>query len=522
MIKKPISILWLWIAVIYSGSTFAQTAVGGNTPDDSAMLDVQSSTKGVLFPRMTTAERDLIQDAATGLMIFNTTENRLQINMGNPGPGNASWQSLEYSGFISGLNCGAGVLSGILINGQAASNVSVSIPYTGGNGGAHLGQSVSSTGVSGLTATLSRGSFESGAGNLTYNITGTPGSTGTASFALNIGGQSCTLSASVSVLGTITTINCTTAIRQGEMQPNLLADGVSVIVPYTGGDGGGHTGQTVTSTGVTGYTATLAAGNFASGDGNLTYTITGTGTTTGTATFALNIGGQTCNLDLSVRSCSAKVNATDTKIFHCYNLGAYNTRADPFTPSYEIIGHYYQWGRNPSCFGTDGIDAPNPCTSPVYGAAGPWGSTTNEDNAGAITGWINNTSAADTDWTDTPSTKGPQDPCPKGFRVPSRDQWLGVIENNTITNEENSGGSWFFGSTNYDIGKKFGNDLFLPAAGNRGFNAGTLFSRGFDGHYWSSTVSGSVSSRLLYFNSGAAYMNSNGRTLGLSLRCVAE
>jgi hypothetical protein len=47
--------------------------------------------------------------------------------------------------------------------------------------------------VTGLTATLSAGSFAIGTGNLSYSITGTPASGGTASFALNIGGQTCTL-----------------------------------------------------------------------------------------------------------------------------------------------------------------------------------------------------------------------------------------------------------------------------------------------------------------------------------------
>jgi uncharacterized protein (TIGR02145 family) len=51
--------------------------------------------------------------------------------------------------------------------------------------------------VTGLTATLTAGSFVSGAGSITYTISGTPASSGTASFALNIGGQTCTLARTV-------------------------------------------------------------------------------------------------------------------------------------------------------------------------------------------------------------------------------------------------------------------------------------------------------------------------------------
>lgn len=43
-----------------------------NTPDASAVLDVQSTTKGFLPPRMTKAQRNAISSAATGMVIFQT------------------------------------------------------------------------------------------------------------------------------------------------------------------------------------------------------------------------------------------------------------------------------------------------------------------------------------------------------------------------------------------------------------------------------------------------------------------
>ena len=51
--------------------------------------------------------------------------------------------------------------------------------------------------MTGLTATLPAGSFASGCGTLTYDITGTPASSGTAVFTLSIGGQTCDLSVTV-------------------------------------------------------------------------------------------------------------------------------------------------------------------------------------------------------------------------------------------------------------------------------------------------------------------------------------
>ncbi|MEM9823610.1 MAG: hypothetical protein AAF985_21170, partial [Bacteroidota bacterium] len=42
-------------------------------PDSSAMLDVKSTAKGILIPRMTTAEKADIPTPATGLMVFDNT-----------------------------------------------------------------------------------------------------------------------------------------------------------------------------------------------------------------------------------------------------------------------------------------------------------------------------------------------------------------------------------------------------------------------------------------------------------------
>ncbi len=44
----------------------------GNVADNSAMLDISSTSKGVLIPRMTQAERNAISSPATGLMIYQT------------------------------------------------------------------------------------------------------------------------------------------------------------------------------------------------------------------------------------------------------------------------------------------------------------------------------------------------------------------------------------------------------------------------------------------------------------------
>ena len=62
----------------------ASAQVGINTdnadPDASAMLDIKSSEKGVLIPRMTSVQRNMISNAAIGLLVFDTTTETFWFN----------------------------------------------------------------------------------------------------------------------------------------------------------------------------------------------------------------------------------------------------------------------------------------------------------------------------------------------------------------------------------------------------------------------------------------------------------
>jgi hypothetical protein len=54
------------------------TGIGTNSPDPSAKLEVSATNQGVLFPRLTTAQRDAIANPANGLMIYNTNTRKLE------------------------------------------------------------------------------------------------------------------------------------------------------------------------------------------------------------------------------------------------------------------------------------------------------------------------------------------------------------------------------------------------------------------------------------------------------------
>ena len=121
---------------LYSGKANAQVGVGTISPSASAELDVTSLTKGFLPPRMTTTERNAISSAATGLIIFNTTSNKLEYKS------SSEWVVISPLTFPLSLpigGTGAATLTGYVKgNGTSAMTASASIPLADITGAAPL------------------------------------------------------------------------------------------------------------------------------------------------------------------------------------------------------------------------------------------------------------------------------------------------------------------------------------------------------------------------------------------------
>lgn len=210
---------------------------------------------------------------------------------------------------ISALDC-----SGVTFSGEAANGVSftatASIPYSGGNGGEYgEGEAVASTGVSGLTATLSAGRLSEGSGTAVYIITGTPSSVGTAVFDVTFGGQSCTLV--LPVAASAARVSALTLESEPTGATESVSYATSLALAYTGGNGAEYSASSVMSAGVEGLTATLADGQLANGAGTLTYTVSGTPTSAGTAIFNFGFGGKTLTVTVVVEA-AVSGTATDT------------------------------------------------------------------------------------------------------------------------------------------------------------------------------------------------------------------
>ncbi|WP_232735079.1 hypothetical protein [Olleya sp. Bg11-27] len=57
-----------------NNTAFSQVGIGTTTPDASAVLDISSTDKGMLAPRVTSVERIAIVSPADGLLVYDTTE----------------------------------------------------------------------------------------------------------------------------------------------------------------------------------------------------------------------------------------------------------------------------------------------------------------------------------------------------------------------------------------------------------------------------------------------------------------
>ena len=103
--------------------------IGTTSPSPSAALEVSSTNKGFLPPRMTTVQRDQISSPATGLTIFNTTKNGNETYNGSYWVGNTHYIGESYGG---------GIVFYVYDNGQhgliaATADQSTGIQWNNGN-----------------------------------------------------------------------------------------------------------------------------------------------------------------------------------------------------------------------------------------------------------------------------------------------------------------------------------------------------------------------------------------------------
>ncbi len=177
------------------------------------------------------------------------------------------------------------------------------------------------------------------------------------------------------------------------------------------------------------------------------------------------------------------------------NLGA--SRVATSSTDIEAYGDLYQWGRD-----TDGHEKRTSDTTTITSDddipddgkfivdSNDWRTTQNNDLWQGVSG-INN-------------------PCPAGFRLP------------TSIELDAERTSW--NPNPYYSDAAFASPLKLVMAGDR-FYDGRIEDEGWNGQYWSSTVDSSstiYTARNLLFLSSRAFMRSNRRAAGFSIRCFKD
>ena len=380
---KKLAIIILCVFNILSA--IAQVGIGTSTPNSNVNLEISSTTQGILFPRITSAQRDLISNPAEGLTIFNTTINCIQTNTGTTAVPN--WK------------CFAGHPSS---NGTAVVSA-----YTCST--ASAGTLTPSTVVSGVTQT----------------ITATVTSVGTYSIA--------------------TSANGVTFVGSG---------------PFAG-----------------------------TGAQNIVLTATGTPTASGSNTFTLNTTPN-CSFTRTTEVYVASVTSTTGRIWMDRNLGGSQV-ATAFNDALSY-GDLYQWGR-----GADGHQLRTSATT----------SSLSSNDVPGHGNFI--TTSGSGDWRSPANTSlwqgvnGINNPCPYGFRLPTKAEWDIEIA------------SW--GSVNQ--AGAFASPLKLTSAGFRQTN-GVLNNDNVWADYWSSTINNNQSVIMNFHSTGGGTLNSYDRAWGFSCRCI--
>lgn len=167
----------------------------------------------------------------------------------------------------------------------------------------------------------------------------------------------------------------------------------------------------------------------------------------------------------------------------------------PYTfANQKSIGKFYQWNRNTA-----------------------WAST------GIVTGWPS-TGATGFFWEEA------NDPCPTGWRVPTRDELQALINSTgrswrIISADYDYPGVWFAPTQEEANDATFenpGNGLFFPAGGRRN-ETGTLTDAGFNSYYWGSDVNPiGGTTEIMSIASGTYIIFPVASTLGCLVRCVRD
>ncbi len=183
------NVILLIFAVFLISSTSAQTGIGTTAPNASAKLEIAATDKGLLIPRMTSAQRTAITSPANGLLVYQTDGVvGFYVNTGTAAAPawtriNTDWTktgndiayttgNVSTTGTLTGGNSSTSSISGFAANvASIAANYSITA--------ADNGKVIQSTSATGITLTIPTGLptgfnctvVQMGAGQITFSGT---------------------------------------------------------------------------------------------------------------------------------------------------------------------------------------------------------------------------------------------------------------------------------------------------------------------------------------------------------------
>ena len=560
-------------------SSYSQVGIGTTTPDGSSVLDVSSTNKGVLFPRLTSIQRDAIVNPAKGLTVYNIDEDCLQVNTGSTS--SPDWSCVGGSSSASVVNnCDANGFEGTYVNGVAltASNkFSVTISNNSSNSSSVIYFSTEDlvlSGVSGISVNsvspASATIVSGGSQVVEYTLTGTPTNT-----EILIGvwiklGLNCIKTVNVNGNATfslpqtaiVTSISDGTPLVDIQGVVDNASNQLTVSIPYTSGFGtydaytGTYTPNNAgTSEGgdANSFRLTYPSGTFsASGSITATIEVDGDGSfnaekqlfgiqeTIAALDFQVN-GNSKGNVNLDViggipdrnfadanhKFIYLPVTAADGNVWLNNNLGANysNMNHAQFNPSQQATAHddfhaygsLFQWGRYSD--GHELIENNHPTGNLTGGIMYTLSHSTTitPNNSVFYTGTPN----SDFNWLDLgPSPNAIENGLWQGESGPNNPCPQGyrlpsIAEMTALASAESI--------TNYTNAAS--SSLAFTTAGQRLYDSGNIVNRGSRGGYWSSSVYDGSSiplSDYYYLTISSFQTNYYLRVNGFTVRCLKD
>jgi len=522
IVNYPLTILLL---LFFALPLKAQVTIGAQkAPHSYSQLELAGTKGGVRLPMLSNDERDALKltsdsTEAGGLVIYNTDIDCVEfwsdgkwIDLCSATPASSIVNSIK-------LTSAAGTDAQTVCGGTAITPIKYST--TGATGATFIGLPAGVTG-SWNAGIVTIGGAPTTSGNYIVVLTGGSG-TGMA-------------------IGTITVNKVLSAISGNNGVTKGATGLIYSVTPVSG---------------VTAYTWSVPT-DWSITDGVGTNSITVTAGTTegpvGTITVTASNGNCTSTSALAVSvGCPVKTTNGNWLTFMCYNLGAEDAvksltpaQQAAYTNPADEYGDLYQWGRV-----TDGHQLRTSPSYPTNDESVESGvvSSPNLDGDGQVVstfdayGKFIKNNITPSDWRDPQdgnlwyyNGKTVNDPCPDGWHVPTATELQNIMNGNATAVSGipaagytgTSGNKWVWndiGTSGWLITPSGNNTptLFLPVAGCRGCNSGSVINYiTSSAYYWSSSAIDTRAYYMFFFNTEVHPNNNSPHVFGYSIRCVSE